>query len=68
MFLWTGTWDLDMEEKSEMTVKTKVSKLSEKTKWNRNSDHVIPGVPTQGSSGCSQQPDVDETTQEQIDT
>ena len=31
-------------------------------------DHVVLGLPTQGSSGHSQQQDVNETTQEQVNT
>ena len=32
MFLWTGAWDLDVEEKSELAKMTEESELSEKTK------------------------------------
>ena len=31
MFLWTGTWDLDVEEKSELVEMTEESEESEKT-------------------------------------
>ena len=31
MFLWTGAWDLDMEEKSELAKMTEESEESEKT-------------------------------------
>ena len=36
MFLWTGTWDLDVEEKSKLAEMTEESEESEKTEWNRN--------------------------------
>ena len=35
-FLWTGAWDLDVEEKSELAEMTEESEESEKTEWNRN--------------------------------
>ena len=31
MFLWTGAWDLDVEEKSELTEMAKESEESKKT-------------------------------------
>ena len=31
LFLWTGAWDLDVEEKSELTEIAKVTEVSEKT-------------------------------------
>ena len=32
MFLWTGAWDLDVEEKSELAEVSEESEESEKTK------------------------------------